>query len=52
MSDNGPDLGSSSIELIKNKNIAILTGDGSGDGVSSLNYGAIWYFFEQEINYP
>ena len=52
MSDNGPDLGSSSIKLIKNKNIAILTGDGSGDGVSSLNYGAIWYFFEQEINYP
>jgi len=48
MSDNGPDLGSSSIELIENKNIAILT----GDGVSSLNYGAIWYFFEQEINYP
>jgi hypothetical protein len=52
MSDNGPDLGSSSIKLIENKNIAILTGDGSGDGVSSLNYGAIWYFFEQEINYP
>jgi hypothetical protein len=48
MSEEGPDLGSSSIELIKNKNIAILT----GDGVSSLNYGAIWYFFEQEINYP
>ena len=48
MSEEGPDLGSSSIELIENKNIAILT----GDGVSSLNYGAIWYFFEQEINYP
>ena len=52
MSEKGPDLGSSSIELIKNKNIAILSGDGSGDRVSSLNYGAIWYFFEQEINYP
>ena len=52
MSEKGPDLGSSSIELIKNKNIAILAGDGSGDRVSSLNYGAIWYFFEQEINYP
>ena len=52
MSEEGPDLGSSSIELIKNKNIAILSGDGAGDRVSSLNYGAIWYFFEQEINYP
>ena len=48
MSEEGPDLGSSSIELIENKNIAILT----GNEVSSLNYGAIWYFFEQEINYP
>jgi len=52
MSEEGPDLGSSSIDLIKNKNVAILSGDGSGDRVSSLNYGAIWYFFEQEINYP
>ena len=52
MSEKGPDLGSSSIDLIKNSNIAILAGDGSGDRVSSLNYGAIWYFFEQEINYP
>ena len=50
MSEKGPDLGSSSIDLIKNSNIAILAGDGSGDRVSSLNYGAIWYFFEQEIN--
>lgn len=47
-SDKGPDMGSSDVKEIKNQKIAVL----SGDKTSSLNYGEIQYFFEQEINYP
>ena len=43
-----PDVGSPDIKLINKQRIAVL----SGDGTSSLNYGAIWHFFEQELNYP
>jgi len=46
--DNGPDLGSGNISYIKKPKIAIL----KGDGVSALNYGATWYYMEQELNYP
>jgi len=46
--DNGPDLGSRNISYLKKPKIAILR----GDGVSSLNYGATWYYMEQELNYP
>jgi hypothetical protein len=46
-SDNGVDLGSTDIKLINPHRIAVL----KGDGVSSLSYGTIWHFMEQELNY-
>jgi hypothetical protein len=46
--DNGPDLGSGYISYINRPKIAILR----GDGVSTLNYGATWYYMEQELGYP
>ena len=52
ISESGPDLGSDSVKLIKEKNVAILAGEGNSNSVSSLNYGAIWHFFEQELKYP
>ena len=52
ISISGPDLGSNSVKLIKNKKIAILSGDDNQNSVSSLNYGSIWHFFEQELRYP
>lgn len=47
-SDKGPDMGSSDVREVKNQKIAVL----SGNKTSSLSYGEIQYFFEQEINYP
>lgn len=44
----GPDFGSPNVKIVNNPRIAVLR----GDGVSSLNYGEIWYFFEQELEYP
>ena len=44
----GPDFGSSEIKVINPQRIAVL----KGDEVSSLNFGEVWYFFEQELNYP
>ena len=52
MSEFGPDLGSDSVKLVKNKKIAIFSGEDGINRVSSLNYGAIWHFFEQELKYP
>ena len=52
MSEIGPDLGSESVKLIKEKKVAIISGEDSSNMVSSLNYGAIWHFFEQELKYP
>ncbi|WP_299116011.1 M14 family metallopeptidase [uncultured Winogradskyella sp.] len=43
-----PDIGSPDIKLINKQKVAVL----SGKGISSLNYGAIWHFFEQQLNYP
>ena len=48
ISDMGPDLGSSDVKLLLNKKVATL----AGDGISSLNYGAIWHFFEKQLKYP
>ena len=48
ISENGPDLGSSDVKLIHETKVAVLT----GDQISSLNYGAIWHFFEKQLNYP
>lgn len=47
-SDSGTDFGSPDIKKINSQRIAILR----GDEVSSLSYGSIWHFFEQELNYP
>jgi hypothetical protein len=44
----GPDFGSPDVKIINNPKIAVLKGQGS----SSLNYGEIWYFFEQDLEYP
>lgn len=46
--DNLTDFGSQYVHLIKNKKVAILT----GDGISSLNYGQLWHFFENELAFP
>ena len=47
-SDNGYDFGSPEIKLINKQRIAVLM----GSGTSSLSYGAIWHFFEQQLHYP
>ncbi len=47
-STSGPDLGSSQVKIINTPRIGILR----GEGTSSLNYGELWYFFEQELNFP
>lgn len=44
----GKDFGSSSVKYIKPPKIAIL----SGSGASTLSFGEVWHFFEQEIAYP
>ncbi|HZW76895.1 MAG TPA: M14 family metallopeptidase [Flavobacteriaceae bacterium] len=42
------DFGSQYVHLLKNKKVAILM----GEGISSLNYGQLWHFFEKELKYP
>ena len=44
----GPDFGSSEIKIVNEQKVAVL----KGNEVSSLNFGEIWYFFEQDLNYP
>ena len=46
--DAGLDFGSASVKPIKKQRVALL----SGDGTSSLSFGEVWYFFEQELKYP
>ena len=46
--DKGRDFGSSEVKTIVAPKIAIM----SGAGTSSLNFGELWYFFEQELDYP
>ncbi len=48
MVDSGKDFGSSSVKLVKTPRVALLT----GDGMSSLNVGEVWHFFEEKLNYP
>ncbi|WMN11904.1 M14 family metallopeptidase [Marivirga salinae] len=42
------DIGSSEVQFLKAPRIAVLM----DEGVSSLAYGEIWYFFEQSLDYP
>lgn len=44
----GKDFGSATVRYLKAPKVALL----SGRGVSSLGFGEIWYFFEQQIKYP
>ena len=46
--DAGKDFGSSYILMIKQPKIAVL----SGKPTSTLRFGEIWHFFEQQLNYP
>ncbi|MDO1501135.1 M14 family metallopeptidase [Winogradskyella maritima] len=43
-----PDIGSPDIKLVNPQKVAML----SGEGTSSLSYGALWHFFEQQLHYP
>ena len=43
-----PDIGSPDIKLVNNQKVAVL----SGEGTSSLSYGEVWHFFEQQLHYP
>lgn len=47
-STSGPDFGSSEVKIINTPRIGVLR----GEGTYSLNYGEIWYFFEQDLHYP
>ncbi|WP_040560001.1 M14 metallopeptidase family protein [Kordia algicida OT-1] len=47
-SDNGVDLGSPDIKEIKMPKVAVM----SGKTTSSLGFGELWYFFEQELKFP
>lgn len=47
-SQKAPDIGSPDVKLINRQKVAVL----SGKGTSSLNYGEIWHFFEQQLHYP
>ena len=46
--DNGKDFGSSSVSMISDTKIAVLR----GEPTSTLQFGEIWHFFEQQLNYP
>ncbi len=46
--DKGADLGSDKIRYIKKPKVAVI----SGESTSSLAFGEIWHFFEQQIGYP
>ncbi len=47
-SDTIPDIGSPDIKLVNKQKIALL----SGESTSSLSYGELWHFFEQQLHYP
>ena len=47
-SSSGPDLGAAEIRLIKAPKIAVLR----TDNASTLSYGEIWHYFEQQLKYP
>lgn len=47
-SDKGPDLGSSSIRLVRQPTIALLF----GENVSSNSFGQLWHFLEDDLRYP
>ncbi len=46
--DEGPDLGSDNVTHIKSPKVAVI----GGQQTSSLSFGTIWHFFEEDIAYP
>lgn len=46
--DRGPDFGSGDISYLKKPTIAMI----GGEGTNGNEFGAMWYYFEQELNYP
>src|SRR5690606_19444602 len=46
--DKGKDFGSPNIRVIQAPKVALI----GGEGTNSLNYGAVWHFFEKDLNYP
>ena len=46
--DDGKDFGSDSVQPLKQVKVALL----SGKPTSTLNFGEIWHFFEQQLQYP
>ncbi len=47
-SNSGPDFGSPDVKLVRKPKVAVL----SGQFTSSLSYGQVWHFFEQQLHYP
>ncbi len=46
--DRGKDFGSSDVKMIPAVKVGVL----SGDPTSTLRFGEIWHFFEQQLHYP
>jgi len=46
--DKGADFGAASVPMVMDKKIAVL----KGGPTSSLDFGEVWHFFEQQLNYP
>ena len=46
--DGGKDFGSSYVQMFKNIEVAIL----SGKPTSTLSFGEVWHYFEQQLHYP
>jgi len=46
--DSGKDFGSSYVQMITKPKVAVL----SGGPTSTLRFGEIWHFFEQQLHYP
>ncbi|MBT8314047.1 MAG: zinc carboxypeptidase, partial [Maribacter sp.] len=46
--DGGKDFGSRYVQMIPNQKVAVL----SGEPTSTLRFGEIWHFFEQQLNHP
>jgi len=43
-----PDMGSPDVKLVHLQRVALLR----GEGTSSLSFGELWHFFEQQLKYP
>lgn len=48
LSQSGPDLGSGDLSLLAAPKVAVV----SGEAVSPTSFGQVWYFFEQDLEYP